>query len=204
MLSIETSINEIKRNQSGYCLKDCVRTCCNFTTGYLILTHKEAGLLFNKQMDQKLVAATAAVDQSPVDRIEALIKTGALQNHGPDKYCFKGYKCPHYDSDSKQCAIHNDPGRPTACLDFPLYFSGSNVRLDSSCGFIIDRYEDIVDLLETWHKDEVQKYGIRFTLWFEPPDPELCYNGIARDNYDLKTEAEAAQELARFLKQNAG
>jgi len=204
MFSIEAAINEIKRNQSGYCLKECVHTCCNFTTGYLILTPEEAGVLFNNQLDNKAGASMDQPEPSPTGVIETLIETGVLQHHGPDKYRLKGCQCPHYDFDTKQCAIHNNPGRPAACLDFPLYLSGSNVHLDSSCGFILDHYEDIVDLLETRYKDEVKKYNIRFKLWFEPPDPELCYNGIMRDNYDLKTEAEAARELVRFLKQNAG
>jgi len=203
MPSLEASIGEIKRSLGGFCLGRCPRTCCDFSVGHLILTDKEVGAVFREEINRAREISGRTFEEALEEEKINLVRINILRPYGSGGFILKGIECPHHDALTNKCAIHSDPDRPAACLDFPIYLSATGIHLDGSCPYILDHYEAIVDRLEAGHGDEIEARDLRFKLWIEPPDFEFCYNGLARDNYDLKQEPDMVKELVRALREES-
>ncbi|MFA6462005.1 MAG: YkgJ family cysteine cluster protein [Candidatus Woesearchaeota archaeon] len=94
-----------RESLSSYCYNECLAYCCR--KGYLLLSEPEVSLL---QMDIKDLVIM------PIDRT----------------YIFNLSKgCPNLKE--YKCLIHQNPQRPKACKEFPLFIFGKTVVVTEDC-----------------------------------------------------------------------
>ena len=108
-------IVEARNSISSFCINECNAYCCR--KGYLTLSDSEMKLIVG-------------------DLEEELIEKDILKSVKDGEWALflgtPGLPCPRL-KDSK-CTIHDNPGRPSTCDQFPLFvLEGKNLRLSNRC-----------------------------------------------------------------------
>ncbi len=101
------------RNALGdFCVNECGGYCCR--KGYLLLSNSEVDIVVK--------------DRS------GFLEKGYLKEIGGGKFSlFLGNPdgCPNLDG--SKCLIHDNPKRPLACREFPIFLSGDMLRVSKRC-----------------------------------------------------------------------
>lgn len=214
MSSIHESIEDIKRTPlNKSCLEECLTTCCEFSE--LELTKNELKLLYAVEINKSLlnrekrflhkIASLLGYKETFEDLFEKkvafLLQEWTLWECQDGIYTLRNMRCPRYDVQTKKCEIHDNPKRPIGCKKTPLFLEDSEVNLNAfDCPYVRKNYESIVEILETRHKDEIDKLQIRFMIHTGREFEGCGYGGEVKSGiYDIKKDSDVIkQKIAKM------
>lgn len=110
----EKIANKARRALSHYCTEECSAYCCR--KGYLLINESEMELLVGENKD---ILMTEGSLRKMVDGMYSLNFSNSLGG------------CPQLKN--SKCLIHNNPKRPRACIEFPIFITGKTVRVSGRC-----------------------------------------------------------------------
>ncbi len=156
---LKHSIEEIRSELSPYCLNNCNSSCCDLTGTDIM------GIIVTKKELKAMVGDI-------FERIK-LIREKYIVRKEQGLYRLQYIACPSYDSGTKKCLIHNNPIRPNACSEFPIFFfepeengKKPEVNMDGRCQYIRQNWHTIVDKWESENPELHDEIDIRMIAFF--------------------------------------
>lgn len=161
---------ELRKEISDYC-KSCYSPCCRFNSQfYETYTREETHFMFEKKLPLVSRIAQKVISEGSLLWLVLTDMDDFVENMGEkelitidEDYFFPEHSlyhihtdCPRFDGNL--CTIYDDSRRPKNCQDYPI-FADVDVGLKSSCEFIKNNWERIID--------ELTKKGIKTYVSFQ-------------------------------------
>ena len=133
---------------SHYCLNDCKDSCCKLSPIEIDKGYEHLFKIF-RLSEEKVPIRTRETAKDPC----------LFQDDYSKTWYFKGDACPNYNSENKQCFVHN---QHPMCSLFPLIYPSENsYSLSKSCEvhMMFPDKEPLKSLIMLCKKHDISLYG---------------------------------------------